>query len=94
MSDIEKIRQYIERRKEELEEQIVDIYDSKAALRKDELQKLLSFIDSLTEEGFATVNLADGDYDDGLRVHESTKSVHISYRDVKDLKQRLEGRTE
>lgn len=39
-----KIKAEIERRIKELDEQIVDIYDSKAGLRKDELQKLLSFL--------------------------------------------------
>ena len=44
---IAKIRAEIERRIRELDEQIVDIYDSKAVLRKDELQKLLPFLDAL-----------------------------------------------
>lgn len=43
----------IERRIRELDEQIVDIYDSKAVLRKDELQKLISFINSLPDEASA-----------------------------------------
>lgn len=50
MDKIEKIRKEIERRIRELDEQIVDIYDSKAVLRKDELQRLLSFLDTLKEE--------------------------------------------
>ena len=36
-----------------MDEQIVDIYDSKAVLRKDELQKLLSFLDTLESEHLA-----------------------------------------
>lgn len=47
---IAKIRAEIERRIKELDEQIVDIYDSKAVLRKDELQRLLSFISTLESE--------------------------------------------
>lgn len=55
-------------------------------------KSLLAFIDSLPEKGFATVNWADDEWgDDGLRVHDSTKSVYVSYKDVKDLRQRLEG---
>ena len=45
-----KIKAEIERRTKELDEQIVDIYDSKAVLRKDELQKLLSFLSTLESE--------------------------------------------
>lgn len=48
--DAEKLIAEIERRIKELDEQIVDIYDSKAILRKDELQRLLSIIDSLQQE--------------------------------------------
>lgn len=48
--DADRLRAEIERRTKELDEQIVDIYDSKAILRKDELQKLLSFIDYLQQE--------------------------------------------
>ena len=44
------IKAVIERRIKELDEQIVDIYDSKAVLRKDELQRLLSFLDTLESE--------------------------------------------
>ena len=47
---IQKIKAEIERRMKELDEQIVDIYDSKAVLRKDELQKLLSFLSTLESE--------------------------------------------
>lgn len=47
MTQIEQIRQEIERRIKELDEQIIDIYDSKAVLRKNELQRLLSFLDTL-----------------------------------------------
>ena len=47
---IAKIKAEIERRTKELDEQIVDIYDSKAVLRKDELQKLLSFLSYLESE--------------------------------------------
>lgn len=50
MNNIEKIKAEIERRKRELDEQIVDIQDSKAALRKDELQRLLSFLSTLESE--------------------------------------------
>jgi len=50
MTTKELIRTEIERRMKELEEQIVDIYDSKAVLRKDELQRLLSFLDALPDE--------------------------------------------
>ena len=49
MTTKELIRQEIEKRVKELDEQIVDIYDSKAVLRKDELQRLLSFITTLEE---------------------------------------------
>lgn len=47
---IQAIKAEIERRMKELDEQIVDIYDSKAVLRKDELQKHLSFLDTLESE--------------------------------------------
>lgn len=47
---IQAIKAEIERRIKELDEQIVDIYDSKAVLRKDELQKLLSFLSTLESE--------------------------------------------
>ena len=48
--DADKLKAEIERRKRELDEQIVDIQDSKAVLRKDELQRLLSFLDTLSEK--------------------------------------------
>jgi len=89
MTDKEKIRAEIER-----------LYDGEVPEHDQQcdfgdgyfygLATISNFIDSLPEEGFATVNLVDGDYDDGLRVHESTKSVYVSYKDVKDLRQRLE----
>ena len=44
------IKAEIERRKRELDEQIVDIQDSKAVLRKDELQRLLSRLSILESE--------------------------------------------
>lgn len=50
---VKAIRAEIERRRKELEEQIVDIYDSKAVLRKDELQRLLPFLDTLPDEPVA-----------------------------------------
>ena len=50
MEIIEKIRKEIERRKAELDEQIGDVWDSKSALRIDELNKVLTFLDSLEAE--------------------------------------------
>ena len=50
MTIIEQIKAEIERRVKELDEQIVDIYDSKAVLRKNELQRLLSFLSTLESE--------------------------------------------
>ncbi len=55
---IARIKAEIERRTKELDEQIVDIYDSKAVLRKDELQRLLSFISTL-EESEKPMNLEE-----------------------------------
>ena len=42
-----------------MDEQIVDIYDSKAVLRKDELQRLLSFLDTLSEEPNKGLDVTD-----------------------------------
>ena len=50
MDKIQLIRSKIERRIEELEEQIEDVFDSKAVLRIDELKRLCIFIDSLPQE--------------------------------------------
>lgn len=96
MSNIEKIRQEIERLKKHSEsakkEWIDEGYNQNAFAedcRIKSFDKLLAFINSLPEEGFANEGVNWGD--DGLRAHDSTKSVHVSYKDVKDLKQRLKG---
>lgn len=45
--------------------------------------KLLSFLDTLSEDGFANEGISwEGD---GTRGHNSTKSIHITYKDVQDL---------
>lgn len=62
MDKIALIKTEIERRIRELDEQIVDIYDSKAVLRKNELQRLLSFLDTLSEEPDKSLDEAAADF--------------------------------
>jgi len=64
---IQAIKAEIERRMKELDEQIVDIYDSKAVLRKDELQRLLSFISTKEiEKDIAEEAAISGNYHEFL----------------------------
>lgn len=61
--DVDRLRSEIELRINELDEQIVDIFDSKAVLRKDECQRLLSVIDSLQQEQLPEVDIVT-EYDE------------------------------
>ena len=81
MTTKELIRQEIKRRIKELDEQIVDIYDSKAVLRKDELQRLLSFIDTIEES--VSDNLEEAAEQYAIPFNDTTYGVEYSFKGFK-----------
>ena len=81
MTTKELIRQEIIRRIKELDEQIVDIYDSKAVLRKDELQRLLSFITTLEEPVSEDLEEAAEQY--AIPFNDTTYGVEYSFKGFK-----------
>lgn len=83
MSTIEQIKAEIERRVKELDEQIVDIYDSKAVLRKDELQRLLSFLSTLESE--KPMNLEGLEKEIEEYFPESTFNTGFNYDDLQEI---------
>lgn len=81
MTTKELIRQEIIRRIKELDEQIVDIYDSKAVLRKDELQRLLSFITTLEEPVSEDLEEAAEQY--AIPFNDTTYGAEYSFKGFK-----------
>lgn len=77
MTIIEQIKAEIERRIRELDEQIVDIYDSKAVLRKDELQRLLSFLSALESENLIPKDLEEASSKFATRIASNGVSVEF-----------------
>ena len=84
MTTIEQIKAEIERRTKELDEQIVDIYDSKAVLRKDELQRLLSFLSAL-EKSEKPMNLEGLEKEIEEYFPESTFNTGFNYDDLQEI---------
>jgi len=86
MDKIEKIRKFVK----ELQQDFISIQpkDCSLGLIKSYagyayLDKVLSFLDTLSEDGFAKEGISWGG--DGTRGHSSTKSIHVTYKDIQDL---------